>query len=182
MTGNKICATIGGRMNKIRRQRLQAAADLLAQARDVVEQVRDDEQDAIDNLPENLMYSDRAEAMEEAVEALDSAIHVGVGIVFVAIMVRIARCRTKDPMPDGYADCVEAVVRNPREIRFRNPRIPMLTQPPRRLLASELDAPGGFIVRRHSLEQAWLHPLFKHKPSSKVHTSDTDTRLVVGNR
>ena len=53
-------------MNKARRQSLAIAEDLLARAKEVVEQARDEEQDALDAMPENLEYSDRAAAMEEA--------------------------------------------------------------------------------------------------------------------
>ena len=44
---------------------------LLDKAREELEIVRDDEQEAYDNLPESLQYSDKGEDMERCIEALD---------------------------------------------------------------------------------------------------------------
>lgn len=40
----------------------------------MIEQVRDQESDAMDNIPENLQGSERYEKMENAVDKLDSAL------------------------------------------------------------------------------------------------------------
>ncbi len=61
-------------MNNKRRERLLQASGLLEKAASMIEQVKDEEQDSFDNLPENLQCSDRGEAMEEAVSELGEAI------------------------------------------------------------------------------------------------------------
>lgn len=61
-------------MNIQRRKRLREALSMLAEICAIVEEVRDDEQAAFDNLPENLQGSERGQAMDEAVMDLD-AIH-----------------------------------------------------------------------------------------------------------
>jgi hypothetical protein len=68
-------------VNRIRRKELQKAVDLLEQAKSIIEACRDEEQDAYDNLPESLQYSDRGEAMdgfiyemEDAIDSIDSAV------------------------------------------------------------------------------------------------------------
>ena len=44
-------------MNKATRSRLREIADQLAPITEYVEEVRDEEQDKFDNMPENLQYS-----------------------------------------------------------------------------------------------------------------------------
>ena len=61
-------------MNKAKRQKLDIAADMLDRAKTIVEEVLENEQDSLNSIPENLEYSDRAEAMEEAISNLESAI------------------------------------------------------------------------------------------------------------
>ncbi len=61
-------------MNKDKRTRIAQAVSLLETAFNIVESVRDDEQDCLDNMPENLEYSERYEKMENAVDKLDDAI------------------------------------------------------------------------------------------------------------
>ena len=61
-------------MNKQRREKLSQVSSLLKRAVSVVEQVKDEEQDSFDNLPENLQNGDRGEAMEEAVSELEQAV------------------------------------------------------------------------------------------------------------
>lgn len=53
---------------------LSEAGALLFRAAGIVESVRDDEQECFDNLPENLQESDRAQAMESAVDLLYDAL------------------------------------------------------------------------------------------------------------
>ena len=60
-------------INAARRKEIERAIDLLYQAKEIIENVRDDEQDAYDNMPESLQYSERGERMSENVDALDNA-------------------------------------------------------------------------------------------------------------
>ena len=61
-------------MNNARRKKLAMAGDILDNAKALVEEVMNAEEDALGNMPENLENSDQAEAMEEAIANLDSAI------------------------------------------------------------------------------------------------------------
>lgn len=60
-------------MNKATRARLREIADQLTSITEYVEEVRDEEQDKFDNMPENLQYSYRGEAFENAADALNDA-------------------------------------------------------------------------------------------------------------
>lgn len=57
-------------MNNTRRQRLKEANKKLAEVIDVIEDVKYEEEDALDNMPENLQNSDRYEEIENNVDAL----------------------------------------------------------------------------------------------------------------
>ncbi len=61
-------------MNNVRRKRIGEAMKHLSLARELLETVRDEEQEAYDNLPENLQESERGQKMEEAVDTLDTAV------------------------------------------------------------------------------------------------------------
>ncbi len=61
-------------MNKSKRNNLAKARHLLENAVGIVSDVRDEEQDALDNMPENLQSSDRCVEMEEAIDAMEDAI------------------------------------------------------------------------------------------------------------
>ena len=61
-------------MNDDRRKRITEAMEHLSLSREILEVVRDEEQEAFENLPENLQESDRGQKMEEAADALDTAI------------------------------------------------------------------------------------------------------------
>ena len=61
-------------MNKLRRKQLQAAADLLKEARAIIESVREEEQEAFDNMPEGLQYSERGETMETNIDTMDESL------------------------------------------------------------------------------------------------------------
>lgn len=50
------------------------AAEHFESAKVILEEVRDEEQDAMDNMPENLQESDRYLMMEETVDVLEEAI------------------------------------------------------------------------------------------------------------
>lgn len=58
-------------MNKNRRKRLAEAKELLEQAFSIIEEVKDEEQEAYDNIPENLQSSERSEDIEEYIDKLE---------------------------------------------------------------------------------------------------------------
>lgn len=60
-------------MNKQKRAKLREADSLLAMARQLISQVKDREQDDLDNCPENLQGSERYTTMENAIDELDDA-------------------------------------------------------------------------------------------------------------
>lgn len=60
-------------MNRRRRARLQEADSLLSKVLEIVDDVREEEQDSIDNCPENLQNSERYAAMEDVVSELEEA-------------------------------------------------------------------------------------------------------------
>lgn len=60
-------------MNKIRRKQLQEASELIAKAQGIIESVKDDEQEAHDNLPESIQYGEKGQQMEEYIDMLDEA-------------------------------------------------------------------------------------------------------------
>lgn len=61
-------------MNNNRRKRITEAMEHLSLAREILEVVRDEEQEAFDNLPESLQEGERGQKMEEAADALDTAV------------------------------------------------------------------------------------------------------------
>lgn len=61
-------------MNKARRKMLREALVVLGNATSVVEYVCGQEQDAMDNIPENLQESDRFDEMENCVDDLNDAL------------------------------------------------------------------------------------------------------------
>lgn len=58
-------------MNNDRREELLDVTDLLEQAIDRLNEIRDDEQEAFDSMPEGLRYSSKGDAMQEALDTLD---------------------------------------------------------------------------------------------------------------
>lgn len=58
-------------MNKDRRKRLAAIAETIEEQMSELEYVRDEEQEAFDNLPESLQYSDRGSEMEDGISEID---------------------------------------------------------------------------------------------------------------
>lgn len=58
-------------MNKARRKELTEIINLIEEARERLEAVKDEEQEAFDNLPESFQYSERGETMEEYINAMD---------------------------------------------------------------------------------------------------------------
>ena len=61
-------------MNKIRRKTLNELYDKLAELRDLLEEVKCEEEDYRDNMPENLQNSERYEIAENACDNMDSAV------------------------------------------------------------------------------------------------------------
>lgn len=58
-------------MNKERRAELLEMTEHLQDAMDRLSDIRDEEQDALDNLPESLQYSSRGNAMQEAIDTIE---------------------------------------------------------------------------------------------------------------
>lgn len=61
-------------MNNVRRKKLNTAKALLDQARDIINDVMMDEENAFDNLSEGLQQTMRGEQMEENVSEMEEAI------------------------------------------------------------------------------------------------------------
>lgn len=61
-------------MNKEKRNRLKTAITKLEEAKDIIEEVRIDEEFDFDNLTEGLQATERGQIMEECIDYMDSAI------------------------------------------------------------------------------------------------------------
>ena len=61
-------------MNKTRRAQIQRIIDEIGCLQQDIEELQDEEQDYMDNMPENLQQSDRYYTAEEAVSNLSSAV------------------------------------------------------------------------------------------------------------
>lgn len=60
-------------MNKERRDRLSDVIASLEEAKDLLDDVKNDEQDAFDNMPVGLQCSERGSKMEEYIELMEDA-------------------------------------------------------------------------------------------------------------
>jgi hypothetical protein len=60
-------------MNAKRRKLIETIIDILEQQRDEIDYVASDEQEAFDNMPEGLQYSERGDTMQENIDDLESA-------------------------------------------------------------------------------------------------------------
>lgn len=60
-------------MNKNRRKAIESIIDNLMDLSSEIEGIINDEQDALDNIPESLQESERANTMRDAIEALEDA-------------------------------------------------------------------------------------------------------------
>lgn len=60
-------------MNKSRRKELGEIIDKLIEIKERLEIIAEEERDAYDNLPENLLYSERGEAMSENADDIERA-------------------------------------------------------------------------------------------------------------
>lgn len=61
-------------MNNERRKHLTALSQQLAELKDDVQAVLDEEEDAFNNLPEGLQNGERGDTMQTAIAALDAAV------------------------------------------------------------------------------------------------------------
>lgn len=61
-------------MNNIRRNKLAKLYEELETLKSLLEEIQADEQEAFDNIPENLEGTERYEKAEEAVDNLDAAV------------------------------------------------------------------------------------------------------------
>lgn len=60
-------------MNKQGRKRLAEAAELLERAKDIITEVKEEEEEKLENMPENFRYGEKGEEMEQYVEYLNEA-------------------------------------------------------------------------------------------------------------
>ena len=60
-------------MNKERRKKLEKAFEKIGEVKDILEEVKDEEQESLENLPDNFRYGERGEEMESYIEMLDEA-------------------------------------------------------------------------------------------------------------
>lgn len=61
-------------MNKNRRDRLAKLSDQISDIMEKLEELRDEELEAFENLPESLNSSERGETMQTAIDAMDDAL------------------------------------------------------------------------------------------------------------
>lgn len=61
-------------MNKTRRKRLEEILTILQDSMTDLEYIKDEEQEAYDNLPESLQESEKGETMQEYADDIDSVI------------------------------------------------------------------------------------------------------------
>lgn len=61
-------------MNKDRRKRINQAVEMLDQARNILEECMDEEEEYRDNMPENLQGSEKYEVADSNVDCLESAV------------------------------------------------------------------------------------------------------------
>lgn len=61
-------------MNRDRRRAIMDIIDRTNALKEAIDAILTDEQEAFDNLPESLQESERGQAMQEAIDALESAV------------------------------------------------------------------------------------------------------------
>lgn len=61
-------------MNKARRKRIDEIQEKLQEMKDLIDEVLSEEQEAYDSLPESIQDSERGEAMQTAIDSLESAV------------------------------------------------------------------------------------------------------------
>lgn len=60
-------------MNRERRKRLAEAFNKIEDIKEIIEEVKIEEQESLENLPDNFRYGERGEEMESYIEMLDEA-------------------------------------------------------------------------------------------------------------
>lgn len=61
-------------MNRQKRKRLGKAFDLITEAEEILEEVKSEEEDSYENLPDNFRDGDKGEEMQNYIEMLDESI------------------------------------------------------------------------------------------------------------
>lgn len=61
-------------MNARRRKEILRAADLIEQAREILQNATEEEAEAFDNMPESLQESERGQKMLEYIDSLETAV------------------------------------------------------------------------------------------------------------
>ena len=61
-------------MNNNRRKRIQKVFDSIMDLRSQIEEIRDEEQEAFDNMPESFQEGEKGEMSQNAIDNLDSAL------------------------------------------------------------------------------------------------------------
>lgn len=61
-------------MNKQKRKRLGEAFDLISQAEEILEEVKEEEEDSYENLPDGFRNGEKGEEMQSYIEMMDEAI------------------------------------------------------------------------------------------------------------
>lgn len=61
-------------MNNARRKELEKALEKIGEAKDIIQNVLDEEQDAFYNMPESFQEGERGERMQEAIGNLEGAV------------------------------------------------------------------------------------------------------------
>ena len=61
-------------MNNSRRKRLAEIQERLQDIMSALDEIRNEEQEAYDNLPESIQYSERGDAMTDAIDNIDEAV------------------------------------------------------------------------------------------------------------
>ena len=63
-------------MNKARRNKLKDAISYMTIAKNIIKNVKTEEEFVYDNIPENLQYSNKASDMEDNIDVLDESIDI----------------------------------------------------------------------------------------------------------
>ena len=60
-------------MNRSRRKRLAEAFEKLEEVKAILESVKEEEEESLENLPDNFRYGDKGEEMQNYIDMLDEA-------------------------------------------------------------------------------------------------------------
>jgi len=61
-------------MNKIRRTKIKKQIEAMEIIKSSIEDILDEEQDAFDNMPESLQYSERGETSQDSIDAMENVL------------------------------------------------------------------------------------------------------------